>query len=62
MNQWQALALSPDKTHLLTSFSQPNSAGLIYNFYADKLLQLGLVPQSVRLSTYRPPPLRGDFR
>ncbi|KLO10459.1 DUF1793-domain-containing protein [Schizopora paradoxa] len=47
IGQWQNLSLSLDKTHLLTSFGQESSAGLIYNIYADKLLQLDLIPQSV---------------
>ncbi|KLO07713.1 DUF1793-domain-containing protein [Schizopora paradoxa] len=47
IGQWQNLSISQDKTHLLTSFGSNDSTGLIYNLYADKLLQLDLVPQSV---------------
>ncbi|KLO07018.1 DUF1793-domain-containing protein [Schizopora paradoxa] len=49
IDSWKTLSISSDKTHLLTSFAPDSSesAGLIYNLYADKLLQLGLVPQSV---------------
>ncbi|KLO08004.1 DUF1793-domain-containing protein [Schizopora paradoxa] len=47
IGQWQNLTISQDKTRLLTSFGSDSSAGLIYNLYADKLLQLGLVPSSV---------------
>jgi len=47
IEQWQSLSISQDKTHLMTSFGQQASAGLIYNLYADKLLQLDLVPQSM---------------
>ncbi len=47
IEQWQSWSISQDKTHLMTSFGQQASAGLIYNLYADKLLQLNLVPQSV---------------
>lgn len=48
--QWQNLSLSQDKTHLMTSFGEEATAGLIYNMYADKLLQLDLIPQSASFS------------
>ncbi len=53
IEQWQILSVSQDKTRLLTTFDDQTSAGLIYNLYSDKLLQLDLVPQSVRVRSSR---------
>ncbi|KLO10456.1 DUF1793-domain-containing protein [Schizopora paradoxa] len=47
IGQWQNLSLSLNQTRLLTTFQAEGSAGLIYNMYADKLLQTDLIPQSV---------------
>ncbi len=47
MKIWLNGALSQDQTHLLSSFGNQNSGGLIYNMYADKLLGLGLMPTTV---------------
>lgn len=49
IGQWQHLSISQDKTRILTSFGSDTSAGVMYNLYADKLLQLDLVPQSASI-------------
>ncbi len=50
MRTWLSGALSQDQGHLLSSFGNQNSNGLIYNMYADKLLGLNLVPTNVSSS------------
>lgn len=50
IGKWQNLSLSQNQTRLLTTFQTEGSAGLIYNMYADKLLQINLIPQSVSFS------------
>ncbi|KLO15796.1 hypothetical protein SCHPADRAFT_824120 [Schizopora paradoxa] len=47
MQIWLDGAVSQDHSHLLSSFADQNSSGLVYNMYADKLLGLGLVPSNV---------------
>ena len=47
MQIWIDGALSEDHSHLLSSFGDQNSSGLIYNMYADKLLGLDLIPSNV---------------
>lgn len=47
MQQWVQLATAADGSHILMTYGQQPTGGLIYNLYADKLLQLDLVPQSV---------------
>jgi len=47
ISQWQTLSVSSDNTHLLLSYGQQSCGGLIYNLYADKLLQLNLVPEQI---------------
>ncbi|KLO10460.1 DUF1793-domain-containing protein [Schizopora paradoxa] len=47
IEQWQNASISRDGTRILSSFENENSTGLVYNLYADRLLGLGLVPQSV---------------
>ncbi|KLO07712.1 DUF1793-domain-containing protein [Schizopora paradoxa] len=47
IQQWQSMAISQNQTRLLASFGNEDSTGLMYNLYADKLLGLGLVPQTV---------------
>ena len=37
---------------MLMTYGQQNTNGLLYNLYADKLLQLNLVPEEVRIRTY----------
>ncbi|KLO15798.1 DUF1793-domain-containing protein [Schizopora paradoxa] len=49
MRIWLNGALSEDQSHLLSSFGDQNSNGMIYNLYADKLLGLGLIPPNVSL-------------
>ncbi|KLO07007.1 DUF1793-domain-containing protein [Schizopora paradoxa] len=43
IDSWQNLSISQNGSRLLTSFSSESSSGLMYNLYADKLLQLDLV-------------------
>jgi hypothetical protein len=49
--QWETLAIAPATTttlaHTTLSYGNNTSYGLLYNLYADRLLSLGLVPQSV---------------
>lgn len=47
MQQWSQLAKSADNTHLLMNYGAQTTSGLMYNLYADKLLQLNLVPDEV---------------
>ncbi|KLO15790.1 hypothetical protein SCHPADRAFT_938386 [Schizopora paradoxa] len=47
MNIWVSGAVSQDRSHLLSSFANEASSGLIYNMYADKLLGLNLIPSNV---------------
>ncbi|KLO18699.1 DUF1793-domain-containing protein [Schizopora paradoxa] len=47
ISQWQTLSVSSDNTHLLLSYGQQSCAGQVYNLYADKLLQLNLVPDQI---------------
>lgn len=47
MSRWQANAVAPDNSHINFYYDRTSSSGLIYNLYADKLLQLNLVPDSV---------------
>ena len=49
MSQWVALAKASKGTHLLSSYNNENSSGIMYNLYADKLLQLNLVPRTVNI-------------
>ena len=61
IEQWQSLSISQNETYLLTSFGSPGnnsgSAGLIYNLYADKLLQTNLLNDSVSIFRSSLPPL-----
>ncbi|KLO18697.1 DUF1793-domain-containing protein [Schizopora paradoxa] len=47
ISQWLTLSISEDSSHLLMSYGMQNSSGLVYNLFADKLLQLDLVPEYV---------------
>ncbi|KAI5119766.1 hypothetical protein M0805_009237 [Coniferiporia weirii] len=47
IGQWASNAVAGDNTHVDFLYGDTNSNGLVYNIYADKLLQLGLVPDSV---------------
>ncbi|OBZ70559.1 hypothetical protein A0H81_09078 [Grifola frondosa] len=44
---WQSLALSSDQQHLLEDYGNQQSSALMYNLYADRLLQLNLVNETV---------------
>ena len=52
--EWRSLATSPASSsdggtqHLLGVYGDTESWALMYNLYADKLLGLGMIPQSVR--------------
>ncbi|KAH8901091.1 glutaminase GtaA [Thozetella sp. PMI_491] len=45
--QWETLAIDPTGTHTLLAYQWYGSWGMLYNIYADKLLQLGVVAQPV---------------
>ena len=47
ISQWQANALASDNSHLNFIAGDTDTNGLIYNLYADQLLQLDLVPDSL---------------
>lgn len=47
LTQWMQNAMSNSTTHIDFLYGQQGTNGLIYNIYADKLLQLGFVPESV---------------
>ena len=48
MNTWKSLALSSNQQNILFAYDNTGSWGLIYNLYADKLLNLNLVPSEVK--------------
>lgn len=51
VEQWQTLAIAPATSvslaHTTLSYGNDTSYSLLYNLYADRLLGLNLVPQSV---------------
>ncbi|KAB8360892.1 hypothetical protein FH972_024625 [Carpinus fangiana] len=49
VKQWQKLGLNTDARppHSTLAYGMPDTHGLLYNIYSDKLLKLNLVPQSV---------------
>ncbi len=48
---WQSLALSADDQHILSSYGDSSQSwSLLYNLYADKLLQTNIVGDNVRRS------------
>ncbi|KAI5115722.1 hypothetical protein M0805_009015, partial [Coniferiporia weirii] len=47
IEQWTSDAIAADRTHVDFFYNTPNSNGLMYNLYADKLLNLDLVPDEV---------------
>ncbi|KAH9938228.1 DUF1793-domain-containing protein [Fomitopsis serialis] len=47
VTQWQNFATSSDGTHLMLAYNNDSSWGLTYNMWADKLLKLNLIPDSV---------------
>ncbi|TDL28033.1 DUF1793-domain-containing protein [Rickenella mellea] len=46
-SEWQSLSLAADGSHLLANYGLQSSSGLMYNLFADKLLQLNVVPNTV---------------
>lgn len=49
--QWIELATASDGSHLRLNYGLDSSNGLIYNLYADQLLQLNLIPDSVSVNS-----------
>ncbi|KAH9844227.1 DUF1793-domain-containing protein [Rhodofomes roseus] len=47
VTQWQGFATSSDGKHLTLNYNNDSSWGLTYNMWADKLLKLNLIPESV---------------
>lgn len=47
MSIWESNSVSSDKSHVDLYYEDDGSSGLIYNLYADKLLQLGAVSETV---------------
>ncbi|KAK5679054.1 hypothetical protein LTS10_008710 [Elasticomyces elasticus] len=47
ISQWQTLGVATDKTHTTLSYGNDSSHGLLYNLYADALLQTNLVPKEI---------------
>lgn len=54
MQQWIALAVASDQSHLLMNYGVQSSSGLMYNLFADKLLNLSLVNPAVSFSSVLP--------
>lgn len=44
---WHSLALSSDGSHFLGAYGDQQSWALMYNIYADRLLDTGIVNQTV---------------
>ena len=49
LSQWQVYGINSEASppHTNLAYQEPDSHGLLYNLYADKLLGLNFVPQSV---------------
>lgn len=47
VGQWQTLATAADDLHLTYTYGNSSSWGLLYNLYADKLLQTNIIPGSI---------------
>ncbi|KAH9915038.1 uncharacterized protein BXZ73DRAFT_54569 [Epithele typhae] len=47
MNQWRSLSISDNAENFLGRYGVQNSQSLLYNLYADRLLNTSVVPQSV---------------
>ena len=47
MSKWQQQAIANDSSHIDFIYNQSSTSGLIYNLYADTLLQLNFVPEEV---------------
>lgn len=46
-NQWKGFAISPDNKHTLLSYNWRSSWGILYNIYADKLLDIGIIEDEI---------------
>jgi hypothetical protein len=47
VNKWQGYGHDKAKNHFKASYNDDNSWFLLYNFYADKLLETNLIPAQV---------------
>ncbi|KAI4806163.1 DUF1793-domain-containing protein, partial [Aureobasidium sp. EXF-8846] len=45
--QWEQFAIDPSDTHTMLAYQSRGSFGLLYNTYPDKLLNLGIVHESL---------------
>lgn len=45
--QWEYFAIDPSERHTILGYEWRSSYGLLYNTFPDKLLNLGLIPQSL---------------
>lgn len=45
--QWEYFGIDPSGRHTLLAYEWRSSYGLLYNTYPDKLLNLGIIPQSL---------------
>jgi hypothetical protein len=45
--QWEKFAVDPSGTHTMLAYQSRGSFGLLYNTYPDKLLSLGIIPESL---------------
>ena len=45
--QWQEFAIDPSERHTILAYQFRSSWSLLYNIYPDKLLNLGIIPQSL---------------
>ncbi|MCJ1381187.1 hypothetical protein MMC17_004296 [Xylographa soralifera] len=45
--QWEYFAIDPSGRHTLLSYEWRSSYGLLYNTYPDKLLNLGIIPETL---------------
>jgi hypothetical protein len=46
-SQWEHYAIDPSGKHTMLAYQSRASFGLLYNTYPDKLLNLGIIPQSL---------------
>lgn len=46
-DQWTYFAIDPSSTHTMLAYEWRSSFGLLYNTYPSKLLNLGIIPQSL---------------
>ena len=57
LSAWSSLATSSSGSRLLGSYGNQQSWSLMYNLFADKLLGLNFVPQSVSYRSIQTAPL-----